>query len=428
MFFLSPNYLWAFLGLVVPIAIHLWSKKEGKTIKVGSIQLIKEADSKQTSSIRINELWLLFLRILILSLLVLIIAEPRFKQEEIKESITYLIEPSLLKYEEVIKIIDTLDKEKSIRLLQKDFPEFDKENLTDYTEQRPNYWQLAKELKNLRSDSIVVFTNAFLSGIKGKRPTVQNNINWVFLDPGDAQKAPFSATKKGDEVTVTNVITTSERLSFTAESLPFNNLDNLKDSISLQNSDPDFSIPIKEEEELFIEIFYSENLSETAIYIESAFKAIAKYLDREIRINKTQKKENIELKNTHAIVWLSEEPFKEFEIPTLAYRLDSFSNSLIELGTLENEWFLTKKLNSENIIEGYLAESLIEFLDINKNLKKEIVKYDKRVLPRADFIPNEAELETAKEEVNTLDVSHWFWFLLIPVLISERFLSKYRKQ
>lgn len=316
-----------------------------------------------------------------------------------------------------------------LRLLEKGFPELDRDTLSFSIEQIPNYWQLAKEIGVIKSDSIVVFTNAFLSGIHGKRPTVQNNINWIFLDPAEVQKAPFSVIKKGDSIRVTNAINTSKRLSFEAEKFPINYLDNkLKDSIYLQNDDPNFGIPIKEDKELIVEIFYSDDLSETAIYIESGFKAIAKYLDRDIKIDKTQNKDSIELKETHAIVWLNEEAFRDFKIPTLINRPDSLSNSLIKLGTLENEWFLTKDLNSENIIEEHLAESLIDFLAINNELNEEIAKYDKRVLPRADFLPNEAELEIVKEEANTSDISHWFWFLLIPVLISERFLSKYRKQ
>jgi hypothetical protein len=48
MAFLNPLYLWALLGLAIPVAIHLWSRKEGRTIKVGSIKFLKGIGS-QTS-------------------------------------------------------------------------------------------------------------------------------------------------------------------------------------------------------------------------------------------------------------------------------------------------------------------------------------------------------------------------------------------
>ncbi|MEP0086438.1 MAG: BatA domain-containing protein, partial [Maribacter dokdonensis] len=78
MSFAHPSYLWALLGLLVPIAIHLWSKKEAKTIKIGSVQWLSESKSKQSSSIQLNEWWLLVLRMGIISLLVLLMAKPQW--------------------------------------------------------------------------------------------------------------------------------------------------------------------------------------------------------------------------------------------------------------------------------------------------------------------------------------------------------------
>ncbi|NND11568.1 MAG: hypothetical protein HKN96_10170, partial [Flavobacteriaceae bacterium] len=96
MTFLYPSYLWALLGLIVPLAIHLWSKKEGKTIKIGSIKLLSEADSKQSRSIKLNEYWLLLLRMLSVALLVFILAEPGFIKKTPTNPLTYIVEPALL--------------------------------------------------------------------------------------------------------------------------------------------------------------------------------------------------------------------------------------------------------------------------------------------------------------------------------------------
>ena len=61
MVFLNPLFLWTLLGLSIPIAIHFWSKKKVKTIKIGSTQLLKQLNPKQTSSIRLNQWFLLLL-------------------------------------------------------------------------------------------------------------------------------------------------------------------------------------------------------------------------------------------------------------------------------------------------------------------------------------------------------------------------------
>src|SRR5690606_33162258 len=102
MVFLNPMYLWALTGLAVPLAIHFWSRKEGKTIKVGSIQFLKESDPKQASSVKLNEIWLLILRMLVITILVLIIARPVLKGENSRTALTYLIDPSLLQKHEKI--------------------------------------------------------------------------------------------------------------------------------------------------------------------------------------------------------------------------------------------------------------------------------------------------------------------------------------
>ena len=144
MFFNNPTYLWALLGLLVPIAIHLWSNKSGKTIKVGSIQLFKESDSSKSRSIKLNEHILLVLRMLILSVLILIISEPLLKRNTKKTSLTYIIEPSLLLNNDIKKMIDTLQTDDIVRSLQTNFPEIDDVNLSSNKTRVPNYWQLAK--------------------------------------------------------------------------------------------------------------------------------------------------------------------------------------------------------------------------------------------------------------------------------------------
>ncbi|HSJ11124.1 MAG TPA: BatA domain-containing protein, partial [Gillisia sp.] len=117
MIFLNPAYLWALLGLAVPVAIHLWSRKEGRTIKIGSIELLREKDPKRSSSISPNEFWLLLLRKLAITLLVFILAEPRLTAKTENSPITYLVEPALLSQEDISAILDTLDPE-AVRLLQ----------------------------------------------------------------------------------------------------------------------------------------------------------------------------------------------------------------------------------------------------------------------------------------------------------------------
>ena len=432
MYFLSPLYLWALLGLAIPIAIHLWNKKEGKTIKVGSIRLIEEADSKQSSSIKLNEWLLLILRLLLLTLLILIIAEPRIKQSTQKVAVTYLVEASLLAYEETTKIFDTLNPENTIRLFQEGFPELDRENFTDASKVVPNYWQLAKELEELQSDSIVIFTNSFVTGIKGKRPAIQKNVNWIFLDPGKTEEVVIKASEKDGRITILKTLNSSESLSFETEKISANDprisKTTERDSFYFRNNNSAEVLPITKESAIKLEVYYTENFAESERYIEAALQAISTYANREISIHKVQERESLEIQNADAIIWLSEEPKPKTTIPILFYKENVLASSLILPGDSINEFILTTTLNSENSISDHLAEELISFLDLNKELKEVVSKLDKRVMPREQFIPNLANSAELTKSSNSKDITNWFWLFLIPVIITERLLSKFRNK
>ncbi|NBP69377.1 MAG: hypothetical protein EBU52_11590, partial [Cytophagia bacterium] len=45
--FSNPAMLWSLLGISIPIAIHLLSRKEGKVIPLGSIRYLEESPSQQ---------------------------------------------------------------------------------------------------------------------------------------------------------------------------------------------------------------------------------------------------------------------------------------------------------------------------------------------------------------------------------------------
>lgn len=88
MHFLYPIGLFALAGIIVPLVIHLWNVKQGKTIKIGSIALLGESSSASSKSIKIND-WLLFvLRCLLLMLLAFLLAQPYLKKTISKSSKT----------------------------------------------------------------------------------------------------------------------------------------------------------------------------------------------------------------------------------------------------------------------------------------------------------------------------------------------------
>ena len=78
--FLYPIGLLALAGLIIPLIIHLWNVKQGKTLKIGSIALLGESSRASSKSFKINDWLLLVLRCLLLVLLAFLLAQPYLKK------------------------------------------------------------------------------------------------------------------------------------------------------------------------------------------------------------------------------------------------------------------------------------------------------------------------------------------------------------
>ncbi|MCM4158662.1 hypothetical protein FHG64_03430 [Antarcticibacterium flavum] len=432
MIFLNPAYLWALLGFAVPVAIHLWSRKEGRTIKIGSTKLLRESDPKQSSSLHLNELWLLFLRMLVLTVLVLILAEPQLKQKVDPVPVTYLVEPSLLSYEQVTSVLDTPNPNASVRLLEPGFAEYEKGYLSE-DPLIPNYWQLSKEMEELETDSIVVFTNAFAAGFKGKRPELNRNINWIVLDPGEPMKEPVLAQRVGDEVKLISVISDNQLLKFEKEQLPVNSdqfsINEQGDSIIVSSEGREVRLALKPQDSLSVLLVHDENSQDELRYLQAAYNALGNYLEIPIEVESvTEGNISMDPENYNTVVWLSSEPAIETSAPLLIYKPDSLVTTLIEKGNFSNEYFLTRPLNSENIVEGNLAEELFALLNQDHLPESGLEEYDRRVISPEEFQPMYTAGVPNKRTEEGTGINAYLWLLLLLLLVAERTLSYYRKQ
>ncbi|SHE73380.1 BatA domain-containing protein [Pedobacter caeni] len=78
---LYPIALFALAGLAIPLIIHLWNVKQGKTLKIGSIALLGDGVPLNSRSYRIADWLLLLLRLLLITLLVFLLAGPYLKRK-----------------------------------------------------------------------------------------------------------------------------------------------------------------------------------------------------------------------------------------------------------------------------------------------------------------------------------------------------------
>src|SRR5690242_6992747 len=121
MAFANPIWLWGFSALSIPLAIHLLSRKEGKVIAMASLRHLKDANTQQFKSLKLNEILLLILRSLIIILVVLFLSGLQIQKASDQKWV--VIENSLQENAQTKSLVDSLTTQGfEAHLLAKDFP------------------------------------------------------------------------------------------------------------------------------------------------------------------------------------------------------------------------------------------------------------------------------------------------------------------
>ncbi|WP_353718503.1 BatA domain-containing protein [Dyadobacter sp. 676] len=76
MTFLQPYMLWGILAVAIPVAIHFWHQKRGRTIEWAAMRWLGDPTTLRHRGLRLNEVWLMVLRCFLVALLALIISKP----------------------------------------------------------------------------------------------------------------------------------------------------------------------------------------------------------------------------------------------------------------------------------------------------------------------------------------------------------------
>ncbi len=438
MSFAQPSYLWALLGLLVPIAIHLWSKKQAKTIKIGSVQLLSESKSRQSSSIQLNEWWLLLLRMAIISLITLVMAKPLWKSKVNNSKLTYIIEPELARNENFMARFIDLQADQEIRLLQSGLPKNDVEYANSQDFRSADYWSLASEMNALKTDSIIVFTHGYAKGLKGARPETNHDINWIVLDSAQNLEKPLLAYQTEENIALFTAINSPVASKIAQKSIELgdvyqltSNGDSLKilsSSSSSSSSSDSARIPVIQQKALEVALVYADSLSTDKTYIEAALAALSTYLGREIIVESFLDSELLENKETDLMIWLNTKPAPVSARKTLIFKNDSISNSLITNGENENTFYISKRITTENALSGRLTENLLSILDVDEELRELQANADIRTVDEADLKTNFIDNKESKTHQASWNLNPYLWIVLLVLLIVERFVAYKRKQ
>lgn len=430
MSFTTPIFLWTLLGVLIPLGIHLWSKREAKTIKIGSVELLRESDSRQSQTLRLSEKRLLALRMLLIATLAFLLAGPQWKSSARNQPLAYVVEPSLLGRASLDAFLDSVASEHPVYLLRKGLPEWEGELAAPPGNLPPNYWQLVPELDALRADSIVVFTAAYMQGLRSRRPAASRPIHWMVLDQGPVRDTLVMARQ---DPTGFRVLAAKGDASFTAfrwQEAPMETVRRLAypgtDSLQLDAGHLEGKLPVYDADTLKVAIYHVDSLETEQRYLRASLSALSGYLGQPIRVAAGERDAIPE--EADLLIWLHPDPVPEGPWKSLAYREDPVAGRLIEPGSCPRCFILTSRLTAERMVSDYFAEQLLGILEPDKAWGHLTDRFDFRQLEAGELAPRQIPREGDGERVHRAGAEPWLWALLLVLLVTERLFAKYRSQ
>lgn len=427
MTFTNPSYLWALWGLLIPLAIHLWSKREARTIKVGSVKFLDESHSRQSRRLQINEWLLLALRMGIVALVVLVMAGPHWRTKGKADRVSYLVEPSLTQQESLSAVLDSLSAFSTVRLLQEGFPLWEAGMEVNSTDSPP-YWQLVQKMDSLLQDSLVVFAQGHFRGIKGKRPTTHKKIHWLSMDnPGDRQ-IPLLAMGDPNEPTLVSLVGNGQGMGYNKEKLDRDFALNSKgDSLVLGNGDSTMTVAFVPPTPITVHIHFETASGSGQAYLRAALSALSTHMQREIKIQEFSGDTKVADSIADLNIWLREDPPGKVQGRWLIYVEDPLATHLIEPKG-EERFHLTSTLTTENTVAAHFVHQLLPLLQRDDAWAKRVGELDFRQMDPKELEPRYMEPQNKRERTSLRDLLPWLLIALGLLMGTERLLSRIKGQ
>lgn len=487
MILLNSIWLFALAALSIPVAIHLWNIKRGKTLKVGSISLITAA-SQNSRSFKLHDLLLLLLRCLLLALVAFVLAMPLWQKHIDTSQIKgwVLIPEESLKetYQKFKPEIDSLNKAGyEFHYFNKGFEKADLNKiLSDTTSfkyvNNASYWSLIHQLNGQIPSSmqLYLFTSNQTSYFKGEKPEVALNLLWQTYTPADSTSSWIAKawlTNNSDiHITEGNGKPTETIYDDYAmqpgnpKNTPFGvSTDNGRLTVNLKNSS---SIAVDTSTWHFA--IYADRNSLDARYVKAALESVIQFTKHKSVIKHFTDAGQIPA-HQNWIFWLSDEPLNKLLIQNcdnlFTYESgkvrdvnswvddgnESLSKSKIALyrsidpkkndeqavwhDGFGNQVLSLEKQSKTRLYHFYSRfdpswNDLVWSNDFPKWVLKLIAnpatpdaKYDRRVMAANQLMPivNKEGQAITGKIIEQTDLTHYFWLLLVSVFATERWLA-----
>ncbi|HYK77323.1 MAG TPA: BatA domain-containing protein [Daejeonella sp.] len=327
----NPIWLFAIAGIAVPLIIHLWNIKNGKTLRVGSISLLKESARQNARSLRLMDLLLLFLRCLLLILLAFLLARPYLRQHagQAKNTGWIMIEQENLP-ETYTKFKPQIDSLKKAGYEFHYFnPEFKQADLAEALKQNPqpkknpekknlSYWSLLQNLNQQLPAQfpVYLFTPNSLNRFYGQRPEISLNLNWKTYPSGDSVSSKlYGAYLSGsDNIRVIKSYNEKSNTHYSYQNVKaWQSAGDLQSEIRQGKLWLDEKGDSGKRDSLLVDTsviniaLYTDKYPNDLRYLKAAIEAVQSFSGRKINIHNLS--ETSKTEKFDQIFWLSEKPF-----------------------------------------------------------------------------------------------------------------------
>lgn len=398
---LNQVWLWGLAGLLVPVTIHLLSRKEGRVVHVGSLRHMQESATRQFRSLRPNELLLFALRSLLVVLLVLFLAGLQWQTDEPLPK-WVLLERGVENEPPVKRLADSLtNRGYELRYLEEGFP-----LPSDTVSSAPlgSYWYLAERLQDEQLAHAVVFSRSFLKKFKGKRIAMPSNITWIEVPAAEKEFAfTFAA---GDSLVVIEGISSPDLLQLEA-------LENTGEGASVAGT-------IRSAR---VKIVATEAFQHDALVLQAALQVLNASPLFNIEIDTDRDTTSA----VDYLFWFSDQPHpagKHQKVVSLSP--GEVAGFLVQTGP--GTWQLKRRLNRETATENKLVFELSRLL---AGAGEEVLSsHDHRLMPEAwrwSAQPG-ATGEPFEEQAAFDTKDQWLATLLLLVFLTERVIAWRRNQ
>lgn len=426
--FANPAWLWGLTGLLIPIGIHLLSRKQGKVIYIGSIRHLHDSETAQFSSIRLNEILLLILRMIIITIAVFLLAGFSIDFNSGAKTKWLLIEKGIESEKDVAPLIDSLEKnEFQLHYLANGFPELSDSASVSKT----HYWKLLEDLEKEGIDSVVVLSYNFMTNFAGEKTSLPQNVKWLTFEQPE-HTFPLAATISQDTLIVRSGITSANHTSF--ESRKFRRTSSEK-FFRLTSSED--SVEIRKADSVVVQIFSDPEFEYDLKIMQASLRAIDLGMPQKIIVKTFKLNEAGQNTNADFTIWLSKKTPSKINSTMIGFA-DCGNEDLPVLVRSElykylcstspdYSWIITRHLNEEISLQENFTVALASV--ITQGMKTKMADFkDLRAMPEQQAWASSEKHIGTKIQEQSASINNILGILLLLIVGIERWIAFRKNQ